>query len=346
MLSGQKGVKYGLQLNTRVGQKKQAASREKATPRIPSIFGNDDDTDDIEAQIARQASRKNSQREVEKKHAEALEQDPNVFDYDGVYDDMKGAKDKPLVEDRRQRESKYIARLLHKAEERQRDQDLVYERQLAKERAKEDHLYGDKEKFVTRAYREKLAEQQKLLEDERRREALEAAHDVTKKGDLSDFYRNLLNKNEAFGAKVVAVESPPPPATAALPATRGSRHAAEELQQQEEEEEEEPVLRKGPSAELQLQQASSPSSTEALRRAAAGVAAPSVRSGQHGAVEGSTPDASGSSAQEEGVQSAAEAEVVAAKPDTKSTRLHAALEPIDAVSAARERYLARKKQRT
>lgn len=37
--------------------------------------------------------------------------------------------------------------------------DILYERKLARERQVEDHLFGDKEKFVTAAYKAKLAEQ-------------------------------------------------------------------------------------------------------------------------------------------------------------------------------------------
>lgn len=73
---------------------------------------------------------------------------------------------------------KYIGKLLQKAKERSREQDIVYERQLAKEREKEDHLYGDKEKFVTGAYKRKLQEQAKWLEEERRRELEEQKHEV------------------------------------------------------------------------------------------------------------------------------------------------------------------------
>ena len=38
---------------------------------------------------------------------------------------------------------------------------------LARERAAEDHLYGDKERFVTAAYRRKLEEDRKWEEEER-----------------------------------------------------------------------------------------------------------------------------------------------------------------------------------
>jgi coiled-coil domain-containing protein 55 len=37
------------------------------------------------------------------------------------------------------------------------------------DRVKEDHLFSDKEVFVTSAYRKKLEEQKKWLEDEKRK---------------------------------------------------------------------------------------------------------------------------------------------------------------------------------
>lgn len=44
-----------------------------------------------------------------------------------------------------------------------------------------------------------LAQDAKWLAEEKRREAIEEANDVTKRADLSGFYSNLLNRNEAFG---------------------------------------------------------------------------------------------------------------------------------------------------
>lgn len=73
---------------------------------------------------------------------------------------------------------KYIEKLLKKAEQRQREQEIVYERKLAKERSTEDHLYADKDKFVTRAYKKKLAEQAKWMEEERLRQIREEKDDV------------------------------------------------------------------------------------------------------------------------------------------------------------------------
>lgn len=62
---------------------------------------------------------------------------------------------------------------------REREHEIIYERKLAKERSKEDHLFGDKEKFVTGAYKRKLAEQAKWLEEERLRQLREEREDVS-----------------------------------------------------------------------------------------------------------------------------------------------------------------------
>lgn len=68
---------------------------------------------------------------------------------------------------------------MEKAKQRERDHEIVYERKLLKERSKEDHLYADKEKFVTSAYKKKLAEQAKWLEEERQLKIREEREDVS-----------------------------------------------------------------------------------------------------------------------------------------------------------------------
>ncbi len=63
---------------------------------------------------------------------------------------------------------------------------------LLKERAAEDHLFGDKDKFVTAAYKKKLEEDQKWLAAERIREARDAKADVVKAGHMGNFYRSVF----------------------------------------------------------------------------------------------------------------------------------------------------------
>ena len=60
---------------------------------------------------------------------------------------------------------------------------------LLRERKAEDHLFGDKEKFVTKAYKQKLEEDKKWLEEEAVRERKEEQEDVRKRGHMGDFYR-------------------------------------------------------------------------------------------------------------------------------------------------------------
>ncbi|XP_021775153.1 nuclear speckle splicing regulatory protein 1-like [Chenopodium quinoa] len=189
--------KYGLQIRVPKSQQKQQQAR--PLPPKPLAF-NDDDDDDVEKEISRQAFKNKSLKDVEDQYKKALEEDPSVFDYDGVYDDMKAKIVKPKAEDRQQRQPKYIQALMEKAKKREKEHEVVYERKLAKERSKDDHLYADKDKFVTGAYKRKLAEQAKWMEEERLRELREEKDNVTKKSDLTDFYFNLA-KNVAFGAE-------------------------------------------------------------------------------------------------------------------------------------------------
>ncbi|ONI02125.1 hypothetical protein PRUPE_6G178500 [Prunus persica] len=186
--------RYGL--NLRPQQKKQPTR-----PPLPKPLGfGDDDDNDVEKEISRHASKNKSLKDIEEQQRKALEQDPSVFDYDGVYDEMKQKAIQPRAQDREERKPRYIQYLMKKAEERNREHEIVYERKLAKERTQEDHLYADKDKFVTSAYKRKLAEQAKWMEEERLRQLREEKDDVTKKKDLTDFYFNL-GKNVAFGAE-------------------------------------------------------------------------------------------------------------------------------------------------
>lgn len=78
---------------------------------------------------------------------------------------------------------------MNKAKEREREHEIIYERKLAKERSQDDHLFADKEKFVTSSYKKKLAEQAKWLEEERIRQLREEKDDVSVARSL---YKNLI----------------------------------------------------------------------------------------------------------------------------------------------------------
>ncbi|CAN8247066.1 unnamed protein product [Cochlearia groenlandica] len=188
--------KYGLQIRAPAQKKKALA---KPPIRTAPIFGEEEDND-VEKEISRQASKTKSIKEIEEQHKKALEEDPSAFAYDEVYDDMKQKAVLPRMQDREERKPRYIQHLMKQADRRQKEHEIVYERKLAKEREQDEHLYSDKERFVTGAYKRKLEEQKKWLAEERIRELREEKDDVTKKKDLSEFYFNI-GKNVAFGAR-------------------------------------------------------------------------------------------------------------------------------------------------
>jgi hypothetical protein len=63
-------------------------------------------------------------------YAAALAEDPNAFDYDGVYDSIQQERAAPKAQDKVARQPKYIANLLEQAQLRKREQDITNERRL------------------------------------------------------------------------------------------------------------------------------------------------------------------------------------------------------------------------
>jgi len=75
---------------------------------------------------------------------------------------------------------------------REMENEKVFERKMVKEAEEEAHLYGDKERFLTSAYRAKIAAREEYEKGLAKQDAEDTKNDVTKKGDLTGFYSNLL----------------------------------------------------------------------------------------------------------------------------------------------------------
>ncbi|CAL5333927.1 unnamed protein product [Camellia sinensis] len=121
--------KYGLQLRVQPSQQKKQPAR----PPLPPPLGFcDEDEDDVKKEISRQASKNKALKDIEEQHKKALEEDPSMFGYDGVYDEMK---------------EKVVDPLAHL-------------------KSKDDHLFAGKGKFVTSAYKKKLADHAQWMEEE------------------------------------------------------------------------------------------------------------------------------------------------------------------------------------
>uniref|UniRef100_A0A1B0AQH0 Nuclear speckle splicing regulatory protein 1 N-terminal domain-containing protein n=1 Tax=Glossina palpalis gambiensis TaxID=67801 RepID=A0A1B0AQH0_9MUSC len=150
-------------------------------------------------------------RSVQKK---ALAEDPTIFQYDELYDDMANKRtEEQLAKSREPREAKYITKLIESAEKRKLEHELRIERQVQKEREAEGEKFKDKESFVTTTYRKKLEEMRKLEEQSKRDDYLENVGDVTKQKDLDGFYRHLYEQKLGTDKPIKKLELEPQEAT-------------------------------------------------------------------------------------------------------------------------------------
>ncbi|UJR14697.1 hypothetical protein I4U23_001690 [Adineta vaga] len=135
-----------------------------------------------------------AQRDIE----QALEEDPNIYEYDEVYEQVSSTvqqEQRREEKKRLERETntvrapKYIAGLLEKKEIREKEHERREERRIQREREAEGDLYADKEVFVTAAYKVKLAERQADFEREKLEDKREAMLNVLQQDNMDAFYR-------------------------------------------------------------------------------------------------------------------------------------------------------------
>ncbi|OWF36421.1 nuclear speckle splicing regulatory protein 1-like [Mizuhopecten yessoensis] len=173
----------------------------KSAVKTTNVF--DDDSDDdlpgmarVNATINKEAQKSKVKRQTQLAIDQAMEQDPNVYEYDKIYDSMQNTKaaTEEAAKAKKDNKPKYITNLMKAAEKRKLEQEKVQEKKIQKERETEGGEFDDKEVFVTGKYKEKLQEMEKEAERERREAAMEELLDVKKQKDMSGFYRYLLNE--------------------------------------------------------------------------------------------------------------------------------------------------------
>lgn len=188
--------RYGLLL-----PKKQP---QKTTPKLGNVFGDNDTSDEDDGtDWVKKALRAESEKNKMKKQTKldiqkALNEDPTIYQYDEVYDDMERTKSQSEINKQKEKKPRYIQNLLKTAERRKKEQEHRIGRMIQKERELEGDMYADKESFVTSAYRAKLEEFKKMEEEEARMSRLEAIGDVTKQQDMSGFYRHLYEQTVEY----------------------------------------------------------------------------------------------------------------------------------------------------
>lgn len=158
------------------------------------MFFKDSDTDDDDDQPVHSkhsGASMQAQRQMRLHVQQAVSDDPTIFQYDELYDDMVSRRKDEEVQQRSAKDQgpKYIKRLLETAEKRKRDYERRVERQVQKERDEEGDKFKDKDSFVTSSYKRKLDEMRAADEEERRNDHRESIADVTKQGNLDGFYR-------------------------------------------------------------------------------------------------------------------------------------------------------------
>jgi hypothetical protein len=163
-------MKFGLNLT-----KKKPTGRPTPT-RAPSTafaFQDDDDDDDdeqiestktsakdqakkqrqkINQQLQASASTTLAHQKVKQAQDQALEDDPTIFDYDAVYDDLKAAENQQKIANKAKdtdKKAKYIQNLLEMADIRKKDRLLAEEKKVARERLAEGDEFADKDEFLT-----------------------------------------------------------------------------------------------------------------------------------------------------------------------------------------------------
>ncbi|CUA68147.1 Nuclear speckle splicing regulatory protein 1 [Rhizoctonia solani] len=161
-------------------------------------------------------------RKAQRKMDAELKVDSTVFQYDEVWEGMKlaEAKVKAQKEDNPEaRKPKYMKNLLDSAATRRLDHLRAEEKLMQREREAEGDEFADKEKFVTQAYKDQMAEVRRAEAEEKAREEAERKKNKGLGGGMTHFYKRMLeDSSKSHEAAVAATSSepaPPEPTTSA-----------------------------------------------------------------------------------------------------------------------------------
>jgi len=162
---------------------------------------------DVNKRLAAQNVYAETSKATRKKIAAEMEVDATVYEYDEVWDKMQEAKsrqEKQKEVDAKERKPKYIAGLLTSAATRRLDHLRAEEKMIQREREAEGDEFKDKESFVTQAYKDQMVELRKAEEEEKKREEMEKQNKSGFTTGMSHFYRKLLEESESKHDEAVA----------------------------------------------------------------------------------------------------------------------------------------------
>ncbi|KAJ2711340.1 hypothetical protein H4R19_003297 [Coemansia spiralis] len=189
----------------------QARERADGSGRqlVHSVFRGSPADDPDEAPAAQPVFSGGSQaREAEKLASEIATSDPSVYAYDEVYDDLDQARNRAKKAQRADDyKPRYMDKLIETAKQRKVQSDVVRERLLAKERAREGDMYADKEVIVTAGYKDIKEQREKLVAEDEAREA--SAQAASGRGQhfgtaTAGLYKEFLDRVDREDAAIAA----------------------------------------------------------------------------------------------------------------------------------------------
>ncbi|QRV85815.1 nuclear speckle splicing regulatory protein 1 [Ceratobasidium sp. AG-Ba] len=201
-----------------------------APPLAKSAFGDDSEPVASTSTAAAGPSRRKNDmtnmaaaavsRKAQRKMDAELKVDNTVYQYDEVWDGMKlaEAKAKAQKEDNPEnRQAKYMKKLLDAAATRRLDHLRAEEKLMQREREAEGDEFAGKEKFVTQAYKDQMAEVRRAEAEEKAREEAERQKNKGLGGGMTHFYKQLLDdaarSHDAAVAASASTTDPPPEST-------------------------------------------------------------------------------------------------------------------------------------
>jgi len=188
---GFKDVKYGLNKPSEIQKR-------------PGLFSAEND-DAATRQQKEDQYRAKKEKKTQQQFEDILAKDPYAFAFDEVLPEMKKMAKKNVKKQEDTEAAKYVPSLLSAARERERSNNVLYQRKLHRELEEDRKVYGEEtEKFLTANYKKQLEENRKFEEEERISLEEENKNDITKKGQHAwgSFYRNVLeDKNIAIGGE-------------------------------------------------------------------------------------------------------------------------------------------------
>ncbi|KAH3757554.1 coiled-coil domain-containing protein 55 [Pelomyxa schiedti] len=164
--------------------------------------------------------------------AEALRQDPTVYEYDSLYDEIKASSARPNVRDSEsggpgsRRAPKYMGSLKDMAVKRRQFLDVAFVNKIRNESARDKAVYGETDAYITQSYKDHLKKNQQWIEDDAR--AAAGDQNDPSQLDMTRFYTTLLTRNEAFGATGRPVKKPTAASTTTSTTTATSTTASEQ----------------------------------------------------------------------------------------------------------------------